>query len=152
MSESNDERLDRKKRERREYLKQQAEDKALADKLDNDPQFAKDFDESFVRGFTGIEDDVVKKFAEAQGYSKAEIEAMHRTVKRARQAAKGGFLSSGNPEEAEKILMSNRGIREMRKSKEDKSCFIASILLLMILGSTVGAALWGAVEIVSALS
>jgi hypothetical protein len=152
MSESNEDRLARKKRERAEYLKQEREDAALAKKLDSDPEFAKSFDESFVRGFTSAEDELLDKFAKDKGYSRSETEAMKRTVARARKTAKGGFFTAPDPAEAEKILMSNRGIREMRKSKEDKSCFIAGLLMLAFFGSTISAALYGAAEIVSALT
>jgi hypothetical protein len=150
MSESNEDRLARKKRERAEYLKQEREDAALAKKLDSDPEFAKSFDESFVRGFTSAEDELLDKFAKDKGYSRSETEAMKRTVARARKTAKGGFFTAPDPAEAEKILMSNRGIREMRKSK--KGCGVIAVLLLGIGGSAIGAALYGAAEIVSALT
>jgi VIT1/CCC1 family predicted Fe2+/Mn2+ transporter len=151
VSESHNERMARRKRERAEHLRQVADDAALAEKLNNDPEFAKDFDESFVKGFTGMEDDIIENFAKEQGYSKDEKEAMRRTVKRARQTAKGGFLTSGDPAKAEEILMSNRGIREMRKQKSEKSCFLAALVLLAFLGSTVGAAVWGAAGALAAV-
>src|SRR5688500_86301 len=137
MGESHDERMARKKRERAEFLKQEREDAELAKRLDNDPEFAKNFDESFVRGFTSAEDELLDKFAKDKGYSKSETEAMKRTVKKARETAKGGFFTAPDPAEAERILMSNRGIREMRKAK--KGCAVITVLLLGIGGSAIGA-------------
>lgn len=155
MGESNEERLARKKRERAEYLRQEREqereDAELAKKLDSDPEFAKDFDASFVRGFTSIEDELLDRFAKDKGYSASETAAMKRAVERAKKTARGGFFTAPNPEEAEKILMSNRGIREMRKSKEDKSCFIAGLLMVAFFGSAIAATLYGAAEALAAL-
>lgn len=147
MGESNDERIARKKRERAEFLAQQKADEELAKKLDNDPDFAKDFDDSFVKGFTGFEDDLLKKIADDKGMSASERRDMERAAERARKAMRGGFLSAPKPEEAEKIIMSNRGLREARKRQQGKGCAVVALLFLGSAATAVGT-LWAATEVI----
>lgn len=131
-------------------LKQEAEDEALAKKLDSDPQFAKDFDDSFVRGLSSIDDELIERFAQKKGYSASETEAMKAAARRAAKAMKGGFFSAPRPEEANEIIMGNRGMREMKKAK-GKGCAVVALLMVTVSGATTAAIIWGAVEAIAAV-
>jgi hypothetical protein len=132
----------------RRRLEQEAADEELARKLDSDPEFAKDFDKSFERQLGELNTEFLNKFAQDKGYSKSETEAMKRAVEKARRTAQGGWFSPGNPAEAEKILMSNRGIREARKSK-GKGCAVIALLIFGGSAATSVGTIWAAAEIVS---
>jgi hypothetical protein len=155
MGESNDERIARKKRERQEYLKQQAAqekaDAELAARLDSDPEFAEQFDDSFERNLSKFDEEFMRKFAKDKGYSKAETQAMLDAAERAKKAMRGGWFSERDPVKAEKIIMSNRGMRELKQSKKDKSCFLFALVILAGSGATSVGLIWGAVEMLSRL-
>lgn len=151
MGESHDERIARKKRERAEYLKQEKEDAELAARLDSDPEFAENFDDSFERNLNKFDDEFLRKFAKEKGYSKSETEAMIQAAERARRAMTGGWFSSKDPVKAEKIIMSNRGMRELKQSKEDKSCFLFALVLLSGGTATLLGLIYGAIEAVAAV-
>lgn len=109
-------------------LQEEAADEALARKLDADPDFAKDFDESFARGFKGFENDLLNKIADDKGMSASERDAMMKAAERARKAAQGGFLTKPDPAKAEKIIMGNRGLREAKK-RSGKGCAVLALVL-----------------------
>ncbi len=132
MGESNDERLARKKRERAEFLKQEKEDAELAARLDSDPEFAEQFDDSFERLIAKTDDELMRKYAKDKGYSKADTEAMIRAVNKARKAMTGGWFGSRDPEKAAEIVSRDKILREFKKEKSNKSCFL--VLLVLVSG------------------
>lgn len=151
MGESNDERIARKKRERQEYLKQQAAqekaDAELAARLDSDPEFAEQFDDSFERNLKKFDDEFLRSFAKDKGYSKSETQAMLDAAERAKKAMRGGWFSERDPVKAEKIIMSNRGMRELKKAKKGKGCAVVGLLFLGSIVTAIGT-LWAAAEVV----
>lgn len=153
MGESNNERLARKKRERAEYLKRQAEqekaDAELAARLDSDPEFAEQFDDSFVRNLHKFDDEFLDKFARDKGFSTSEAEAMKKAAHEAMKKLKGGFFSRADPAAAEAIVNNNKGLRALKKKK--KGCAVIAVLLLGIGGSAISAAVYGAAEALAAV-
>lgn len=91
-------------------------------------------------------DAIVRAVGASEGYSAKEIKEMEQAAKLAKKQ-----LKSNHPREAEKIIMSNRGLREVRKRK-GKGCAVIAILLLAVGGSTFGAAIYGAAELIGALA
>lgn len=153
MGESNDDRIARKKRERQEYLKRQAEeekaDAELAARLDSDPEFAEQFDDSFVRNLHKFDDEFLDKFARDKGFSKSEAEAMKKAAHEAMKKLKGGFFSRADPAAAEAIVENNKGLRALKKAK--KGCAVVGLLLLVIGSSSLAAAVYGAVEAIASV-
>lgn len=151
MGESHDERMARKKRERAEYLKQEKEDAELAARLDSDPEFAEQFDASFERQLKAMDEEFLDSWAKQKGYSESETKAMKKAARRAQDAMRGGWLSSADPAEAARIVENNPGLRALKKSKEDKSCFLFALVILAGSGATSAALIWGAVEMIGRL-
>jgi hypothetical protein len=149
MGESHDERMARKKRERAEYLKQQKADKDLAKRLDSDPEFAEQFDDSFERNLEKFDDEFLRHFAKNKGYSKSETEAMIKAAERAKKAMSGGWFGSKDPVKAASIVEGNKALRAMKKEKKKKSCFLAALVILAGSGAMSAAMIWGAVELIS---
>lgn len=140
----------------RKRLMREAAEEALAEAADNDAAVAKWLDDDFEKGFgdiigmsTGKLRDQLDKAV--PGISEQEVREAQRAIAEAKRALDGGWLSKPNPKEAERILMGVRGIRELKKSKSEKSCFIAALLLLTGSGATVCGLIYGATEVVSAL-
>lgn len=71
----------------------------------------------------------------------ADVREAQAAIAKAKRAMKGG-----NRAKAEKILMSNRGIKEVRAAKKGKGC---TVVALLFLGSSVTAigTLWAAAEV-----
>jgi hypothetical protein len=151
MGESNDERIARKKRERAEFLKQEKEDAELAARLDSDPEFAEQFDDSFERLVVKTDDEFMRKFAKEKGYSKSETEAMIRAAEKARKAMTGGWFGSQDPKKAAEIIDGNKGLRAMKKDKEEKSCFLALLVLASGGLLTFAAMIYGAAQAIASV-
>jgi len=137
----------------RKRLMREAAEEALAEAADKDPAVAKWLDDDFDQGMTEImgmsPTQLQRELNDAlPGITSAEVREAQKAIRDAKAAAKGGWLSSPNPAKAEKILMSNRGIKEVRR-KKGKGCAVIAVLLLTIGGSTVAAAIYGAVEIIA---
>lgn len=148
MGESNDERIARKKRERAEYLKQQKADEVIARKLDSDPEFAKNFDDSFVIGFRGLEDDVIGKAAKELGFSDKEIQKALDDAAKARKKAKGGFMTNADPEAANKLIRDNVVLNKVVKQK-GKGCAVVALLFLSSATVSIGGTVWVVGEVVT---
>lgn len=133
----------------RKRLAQEAADEALAKKLDSDPEFAKNFDDSFVRGFRGLEDDIIGQAAKDLGYSDAQIQKALQTAQKARKTAAGGFFTNANPEKANEMIKENLVLRNVVKAKSEKSCFLFALVILAGSGATSIAIVWAAVDLVS---
>lgn len=137
----------------RKRLMREAAEEALAEAADNDPAVAKWLDDDFDKGMTdlfgGTSPAAYRKALEQAipGITDKDVEAAQKAIKEARKAAEGGFFRSPNPQEAERILMSVRGIREVKKQKESKSCFIAALVLL----GSASLSVWGLIEAGQAL-
>lgn len=131
----------------RKRLEREAADEAIAKKLDNDAQFAKDFDASFVQGFRGLEDDIIGKVADELGFSDAQIQKALQDAQKARKLAKGGFLTNADPAAAEKLIKGSKVLSGVMKAKEDKSCFIFALAILAASGATSVGLIWGAAEL-----
>jgi hypothetical protein len=148
MGESNDERIARKKRERAEFLKQEAADAAMAAKLDKDPEFAKTVDDVFVTGFRGLEDDIIGKAAKELGFNDKQIQKALEDAQRARKVAKGGFLTNADPEKAAKIVEDNLVLNRIVQ-KKSKGCAIVGLLFLGSSATAVGGIIWAAGEVLT---
>lgn len=133
----------------RKRLEQEAADEAIARKLDSDPQFAKDFDESFIIGFRGLEDDIIGKAAKDLGYSDAQIQKALGDAQRARKVAKGGFFVNADPAKAEKIIRENAVLNKVVTAKSEKSCFLFALVLLASGGVSIGGTVWAVGELLS---
>lgn len=133
----------------RRRLEQEAADEALARKLDADPDFAKDFDESFVRGFRGLEDDIIGRTAAELGFSDAQIQKALADAQRARKVAKGGFFVNADPAKAERIIKANKVLHKVVKAKSEKSCFLFALVILAGSGATSVGIVWAAVDLLS---
>lgn len=141
----------------RKRLMREAAEEALAEAADNDPAVAKWLDDDFDKGITDLfggtsPKDIQRELEKAiPDITEKDVREAQEAIRRAKKAAEGGWLSKPNPKEAERILMGVRGIREVRKRKS-KGCAVVGALLLTLGGSTIGAVLYGAAEIVSALN
>jgi hypothetical protein len=131
----------------RRRLEQEAADEELAKKLDSDPDFAADFDKIEKKLLRDLEDGTLNKIAREKNMSDSEKAAMMRAAERARAAAKGGLFRSPDPAKAEKIIMSNRGLREARKHQQGKGCVVVALLFLGSSATAVGT-LWAAAEVI----
>lgn len=137
-------------------LKREAADEALAKLADQVPAVGHSMDDDFDKGMTEIlgmsASEIQKELNKAvPGITDKEVKEAMRDIKAAREAAKGsGWLGKPDPQLAERIMMRNGKISELRKQK-NKGCAVIGVLLLGIGASTVGAAVWGAVEVIGAL-
>jgi hypothetical protein len=141
----------------RKRLMREAAEEALAEAADNDPGVAKWLDDDFAAGMTDILGMAPDKLQNALNsaipdLSRKEIDEAIQDAKAARKALEGGWLSGPDPEKAAKILKGNDNLKGLAKSKTEKSCFIAALVLLAGFGTTAGAVIRGAVEVVSALA
>lgn len=134
-------------------LRREAAEEALAEAADKDPQLADWLDYDFEKGMKdvlGMSTSELRKNLEKAipDITDADVNEAQKAIRDAKRAAKGGFFSGPNPKEAERILMSSRGIREVAK-KKSKGCAI--IALLMVGGSTATSvgAIWAAAEVLS---
>lgn len=140
----------------RKRLMREAAEEALREAAEKDPGVARWLDDDLDKGFQEILGMTPKKLQEELGRAIPEItekdtrEALA-ALDQARRAAKGGFFSSPNPAEAERILMGVRGIREVKKSKENKSCFLFALVLFSGALATIAGLVYGAVEAVAAI-
>jgi hypothetical protein len=150
MGESNDERLARKKRERAEFLKQKAQDDALEEAISKDPQLRDYLDWDFdrqIKQLTGISMSEMSKQKPGEGVSQKDIDEAMEVIKRAKKKAEGGWLSSGDPEAAQKMLDSSSAVQKI--GKRNKSCFLAALVLLASGSVSVGGIIWAAAEVLS---
>lgn len=140
----------------RRRLMREAAEEALAEAADAYPDVAKWLDDDFDKGFGEIIGMSPEKLREElrkaiPDVSERDIREAQQAIVDAKKAAKGGWLNKPNPLEAERILMGVRGIREVKARKEEKSCFLA--LLLVVSGglaTAVGLA-YGAAQAVAAV-
>lgn len=140
----------------RKRLMREAAEEALAQAADADPAVAKWLDDDLDQGFQEIlgmsPDKLQAELSRAiPDISKEDIRAAQEALADARKAAKGGFFSSPNPQEAERILMGVRGIREVKKAKENKSCFLFALVLLSGGLVTLAGLVYGAVEAIASI-
>lgn len=120
---------------RRKLAREIAEDAAQEDvDAQDDAQLKRELTDMFG---TSDYDKIIKAVGQAEGFSADEIAAMQKAGRLARKE-----LRRGNVDKAEKIVMSNRGLKEVRKSKKDKGC---AVLGLLGLGSVV-LSIWGLIE------
>lgn len=134
-------------------LRQEAADEELAKLLDSDPDFAADFDKAEANLLRDVENGALHKIAREKKMSPQEEADMMAAADRARKAMKGGLFTSPNPEKAEQIIMSNRGLREARQrgKKSRNGCLKVVIPLFVLSASVAATSVWGAVELVSAV-
>lgn len=83
-------------------------------------------------------DAIVRSIGKGEGFSDDDIKAMQKAAKLAKKE-----LERGNVDKAEQIVMSNRGLKEVRKRSNDKGC---AVLGLLGLGS-VTLSVWGLIEV-----
>jgi len=137
----------------RKRLMREAAEEALAEAADRDPAVAKWLDDDFDQGMTEImgmsPTQLQRELNDAlPGITAAEVREAQQALKDAQAAAKGGWLSSPNPGKAQKILKSNGLLNKLCK-KKGGWCAVVAVLMLTIGGSTVAAAIYGAVEIIA---
>jgi len=152
MGESHDERLARKKRERREYLKRQEEqDKALEEAQLREPQLADYLDWDFerqIKQMTGVSMDEMRKVEAGGNVSERDIDEAQRVIAEAKRAAEGGIFRGKNPKKAEKMIASSRAVKKVgAKAKKSKGCVIAGLVFASS-GATSIAIVWAAVDLV----
>lgn len=137
-------------------LLREAAEEALANASDNDPAVAKWLDDDLEAGMTeilGMRPDALQAALNEAipDLSASEVDAALRDARAARKAMEGGWLSGPNPELAANILKGNKNLKGYAKTRGEKSCFIAGVVLLAGAGALVTSAVWGAHEVVSAL-
>lgn len=140
----------------RKRLLREAAEEALREAAEKDPGVAQWLDDDLDKGFQEILGMTPGKLQEELGkaipdITEKDIREAQKALADARKAAKGGFFSGPNPAEAERILMGVRGIREVRKAKEDKSCFLFALVLLSGGLTTIAGLAYGAVEAIAAI-
>lgn len=162
VGESPEERRIRKRRERQEYLKRQAEiDQYIAEELDKNPEFAKEHDAAFDREFEDLfgvtpYDYGVKldhEYLKGQGVSKKDIDEAERIMRQARKTAKGGWFGGGNPKKAAKQLKGNKAVKKVGDAtkKKGKGCAVVGLLILVVGSSSLAAAVYGAAQAIAAV-
>jgi len=160
MGESKDERLARKKQERKDFLAEQREhaaNRALEEASDKDPQVADWLDndlDNFVKQNWGVSMAEMSKIENASidGVTKDDVIEAQRVIRQARREAKGGWFLAGNPRKAAKRLKSSKAVNKVAgaaKKKKD-GCFGCAVVALLMLTGAAGSAIWGAVELVVA--
>jgi hypothetical protein len=157
MGESHDDRLARKKRERREYLRKQKEqDDALQEAIEKDPQLADYIDYDFerqIKQMTGVSMSDMRKVKPGEGVSDADVDEAMEVIAKAKREAEGGVFRAKNPKKAKRTLENSKAVKKVsKKAKKDKGCAVVALLMLTIGGSAFGSLVWGAVEVVSALA
>lgn len=141
----------RKAEERLEAVERRM--KAEADQEARDRKLDKAFEDE-ARALFGA--DIADIEEGMEKYDKAnpndpDVQAALRAFRDARKAAEGGFLTSGNPQKAKKILNQNKGKIKKAQEKTGSGCWLTSAILAVISLGVLGASGWGAVEIVSAM-
>lgn len=147
MGESHDERMARKKRERQEFLRQQREAEAAEQEaLDRynaaeDKELADFFQEHFGAELDELQKDVHEILGGDEGIERALGE-----IKRAAKKGKFG--------KAKRIARQNKARFKKAKKEIDKKkgCAVIALLMLTVGSGVLGSAVWGAVELVSALA
>jgi hypothetical protein len=151
MGESHDERLARKKRERKEYLKRQEEqDKALEEAMAREPQLADYIDYDFerqIKQMTGVSMEEMRRVEAGGNVSESDVDEAMRVIAEAKRAAEGGFLRSKNPKKAEKMIKNSKAVKKVGgAAKKGKGC---ALVILAGSGATSIALVWAAVDLVS---
>lgn len=129
-------------------LKREAvEEEALKAQADRDAKMDKAFDDEFGALFgmstKAMQEEISKNIPDV---TKAEVKEAMAAIAKARKE-----LKRGNSNEAEKILMSSRGIREVQKNKS-KGCAVILLLLVGASSSTALAIIAGAIEVIQAVA
>src|SRR5688572_3811051 len=137
-------------------LKREAADEALAKLADQVPAVGHSMDDDFDKGMQEIlgmsKSELQKELNKAvPGISQKEIDEAIRDAKAAQAAMKGsGWLGKPDPQLAERIMMRNGKISELRKQK-NKGCAVITLAGLIIGSSVLGGLIYGAAEAFAAV-
>jgi hypothetical protein len=162
MGESENARLNRKKLERQQYLRQKAREaraaKALEEAADADPQVADWLDynmEQTIAGALGISyQEIQAELSRDVGedVSAAEVAEAQRVIQAANRVAHGGIFRRGNKKKAAKMVTGSEAVKKVAASaKKRKSCFPVLIGLLGLGAAIFGSAVYGATQVFEAL-
>lgn len=145
-------RRDLEKIKARERARRDAEiQRRLEDEAAQEERDAK-MDDAFMREarqVLGVELDEIEQFARDHADSVVDSDEALRVIAQARKQAKGGWLSSPDPDKANKTLRKSKAVRDVaEQAKKKKGCAVFAVLMLT------GAAwsmTWGVAELVAAL-
>jgi hypothetical protein len=163
MRESENARLNRKKLERQQYLRRQAERearaaKALEEAADADPQVAGwlDYDmEQTIASALGISyQEIQAELSREVGedVSAADVTEAQRVIQAANRVAHGGIFRRGNKKKAAEMVTGSNAVKKVAASaKKRKSCLPVLIGLLGLGAAIFGSAVYGAAQVFEAL-